>query len=354
MLVARMIRRAPDDLDFSVAVLDTVGPLGERLVEEGVPVRQAGRRPGVDWALVGRLRRILAELRPEVVHCHQYTPWFYGGWAAAGLRLPVVFTEHGRHQPDRPRVRRILFNRWLLRHTGAVTAVSGSIVEALVRNEKIPRDRIELLYNGVDHELLAPDGEVRTVVRESLGLDEETVAIGHAGRLVGVKNQALLLRSLARLGRELPGLSWKAFLAGAGPLQAELEDLRERLGLDGRVVFLGQRDDVPRLLNAFDLFALSSFSEGTSVTLLEAMATGVPVVATAVGGNPELVEDGVHGLLVPSDDTLGFALALRRLCSDANLRWRMGAACRQRVEERFTQRAMAEGFARIYREVAVR
>ena len=111
MLVRRMIQNAPSGVEHCVVVLDLVGEWGEELRAQGVRVLRTGRRPGVDLGLVRRLREIYREMEPDLIHCHQYTPWFYGGWAAGTVGLPCVFTEHGRHQPDRPRLRRVLFNR---------------------------------------------------------------------------------------------------------------------------------------------------------------------------------------------------------------------------------------------------
>jgi len=333
-----------------VALLDQIGPLGERVAASDIEVHCVRRRPGIDLAILGRLKRVYQQLRPDLLHCHQYTPWFYGGWAGARAHLPVIFTEHGRHQPDHRRLRRVLFNRYLLRHTKAITAVSASIRDALLRNEMLPAKRVEVVYNGVDHHSLERDESIRRRVREELGLSPQTLVIGHAGRLMPVKNQALLLRSLAELARREPRLDWVAILVGGGPLEQELRALCDELQLKEHVRFLGQRSDVPDLLCAFDIFALSSFSEGTSVTLLEAMACSLPVVATAVGGNPELVQDGVQGYLVPSDDSAAFAGAILRL-TDVGLRTRMGAAARLEVEMRFTQQGMIDNYLEIYRRV---
>ncbi len=350
MLLRRMIECAPRDLEHCVIVLDDIGEWGEELLAEGCDIRLAGRKPGVDLGLVRRMRDIFLEMRPQIVHCHQYTPWFYGGWAAGRAGIPCVFTEHGRHQPDRPRLRRIVFNRYLLRHTPRVTAVSQSIQRALIDNEKIPAARIEVLYNGVDHHRLRPDPATRTRARAQLGLAPSTLAIGHAGRLVPVKNQAMFLRALAELSRLQPELDWRAYLAGTGPLDSSLREQASVLGLEGRVEFLGQRDDVPELLKAWDVFALSSWSEGTSVTLLESMASALPAVVTSVGGNPELVEDGVSGRLVESDDARGFAEALADL-ADAEHREAMGQRARSELVARFTEERMIRRFAEIYREV---
>jgi len=350
MLVARMIAQAPEGVEYSVALLDQIGPLGERVAASGIEVHCVRRRPGIDLAILGRLKQVYQQLSPELLHCHQYTPWFYGGWAGAQAHLPVIFTEHGRHQPDHRRLRRILFNRYLLRNTKAITAVSESIRDALLRNEMLPARRVEVVYNGVDHQSLQRDESVRRRMRAELGFAPDTLVIGHAGRLMPVKNQALLLRALAQIVRKEPQLDWVALLVGGGPLEQDLKSLRDALNLGERIRFMGQRSDVPDLLCAFDIFALPSFSEGTSVTLLEAMACSLPVVATKVGGNPELVRDGVQGYLVPSDDSEGFADAILRL-NDAELRSRMGAAARLEVEMRFTQQGMIDSYLEIYRRI---
>jgi sugar transferase (PEP-CTERM/EpsH1 system associated) len=350
MLVARMIGRRPEGIDFCVAVLDKIGDLGERVAATGIPVERVGRRAGVDLSLLRRLRHLYARLRPDLLHCHQYTPWFYGGWAGALSKLPVVFTEHGRHQPDHRRWRRVLFNRYLLAHTQAIVAVSHSIRDALVENEMLPARRIEVVYNGVDEQTLYRDEALRKRMRKQLGIPADTLVIGHAGRLMPVKNQSLLLRALALLRHKKPELNWLALLAGGGALQGALSRQCSELALEDRVHFLGQRSDVRELLCAFDLFALPSFSEGTSVTLLEAMACGLPIVATAVGGNPELVEDGKQGWLVPSDDAESFATALLRLV-DADRRARMGEAARREVEARFTEQGMTDSYLSIYDRV---
>jgi len=351
VLVANLTRSLRgSDVEVVVACLDEIGVLGEQLRSEGTPIRCAGRRPGIDLGLFARMRGVLRDLEADVVHAHQYTPWFYGGTAAATLGLPLVFTEHGRHQPDRPKRRRLLFNRWLLPRTAAVTAVSGSIRDALIANEGFPASRVEVVYNGVDHHRLVRDDAARRDKRAELGLDGETLAVGTAGRLVEVKNHPLLLRALARW-RDAGAPRFRAFLAGSGPRDADLRRLAEDLGLAGCVEFLGERDDVPELLSAWDVFVLSSFSEGTSVTLLEAMSTSLPVVATAVGGNPELIEDGRHGRLVPSDDDVALADALAALAADPGARASMGQAARAEVEGRFSFAGMRERFCELYEEV---
>ncbi len=352
VLVANMTRSmaARPDTRVVVACLDFIGPLGEQLQAEGFTVQVLGRSPGIDLKLRSKLRAFFREYRVGLVHAHQYTPWFYAGLAAAPEKLPLVFTEHGRHQPDRPRPKRVLFNQWLKRKTHAMTGVSASIVDALVNNEKLPRDRVELLYNGVDHDRHRADPARRVEVRAALGLADDVIAIGTAGRLVGIKNQAMLLRGAALL-RANTSRPVKIFLAGGGPLEEELTAQIAAADLQDTVVLLGQRDDVPDLLRAWDVFVLTSLSEGTSVTLLEAMSSGLPVVATAVGGNPELVEPGVQGLLVPSNDHDALAEALGLLVDDDEKRRLMGEAGRARVEATFRFDRMVDRFLEIYHEV---
>lgn len=350
MLVSRIVRagRARGWPEPRLLCLDHVGPLGERLRAEGFDVRCVERQPGLDWSVIGRLADELDD-SVDVVHCHQYTPWFYGTLAAARARRPVAFTEHGRHQPDRPRLKRVLFNRWLLRHTGAISAVSRSIREALVANEKLPAGRIRVLYNGIDPAPFAPAPGRREAARAALGVDEGTFLVGHAGRLVPVKNQGLLLAAAARL-RGLADRPVRLQVAGDGPLRKELGVAADSLGVGDITEFLGRRDDLPELLAAWDAFVLCSHSEGTSVTLLEAMAAGCPVVATAVGGNPELVEDGGAGYLVAAGDEAALAEALARLAADPGARARMGVVGQARVEANFSFDAMMDGMQQLWAE----
>jgi glycosyltransferase involved in cell wall biosynthesis len=185
--------------------------------------------------------------------------------------------------------------------------------------------------------------------RREQGVGEGDPVIGIAARFASVKDHATLLRAFGRVRVVRPDA--KLVLAGDGELRGDLEALGDELNLGESVRFLGVRRDVPELLATWDVFCLSSLSEGTSVTLLEAMAAGLPTVVTDVGGNPEIVEHGATGLLAPRGDDAGLADAMLALLADPQRRRRMGEAGRERVTRLFTLDRMIEDYRRLYRDV---
>ena len=342
-LVHEMVLTMKSDFDFALFLLDEVGPLGEDLADRGIPVHVLGRKPGVDFALMQRLGCALREEGVDLVHAHQYTPWFYGTLGAAiGWKRPrVLFTEHGRHYPDVAKPKRIAFNRILDPFTDGIVAVSGFVRNALRDNEGLRERRIRVLYNGIDPSGFGHDVD-RAALRRDQGVGIDDPVVGIAARFAPVKDHAMLLDAF-RIAREaIPAA--KLVLAGDGPLRAELEARAHELDIAESVRFLGVRRDVPALLRTWDVFCLSSLSEGTSVTLLEAMASGLPAAVTAVGGNPEIVEEGKTGVLVPRGDAQSMGGALIRLLGDAGMRERMGRAGQERVRGSFTLDGMIDGY----------
>jgi glycosyltransferase involved in cell wall biosynthesis len=192
------------------------------------------------------------------------------------------------------------------------------------------RRPVEVIENGID---LDPMSEPREALRRRLGLSPERQYVICVARFHPVKDHATLIQAFALMASRRPQTD--LLLAGDGELRSELERQSRELGLESRIRFLGVRDDVPDLLHASDVFALSSVSEASSLTLLQAMGAGLPAVVTNVGGNPEIIRDGIEGLLVPRQDPTAFARALSELLADAGLRERMGSASRRRVDERF-------------------
>jgi glycosyltransferase involved in cell wall biosynthesis len=266
---------------------------------------------------------------------------------AGGVRL--VLTEHGRHYPDVVRPLRRAVNRLVLdRLADAVSACCAFSAEGLSRVDGFAAGRIEVIENGIDlsRYQIARD---RTVLRERLGLDPRRRYVATVARFHPVKDHATLLRAFAGVATELADVD--LLLAGEGPLRPDLERLATELGIDGRLRFLGVRSDVPELLQASDVFALASVSEAASLTLLEAMASGLPVVVTNVGGNPEIVRHGVEGILAPRGDAPAIAAALRTLLDDPVTAAAMGAAGRARVEERYQLRQTVAAYYALYRRV---
>jgi glycosyltransferase involved in cell wall biosynthesis len=352
MLVAETIRRLGSRIEPTVLCLDAVGPLGEQLRSEGVDVVDLHRRPGRDWRVAWRLAREIRLRRIEVLHAHQYTPFFYAALARLlSLGRPrLILTEHGRHYPDVVSSKRRILNRLVLdRLASAVNACCSFSAQSLGRLDGFAPKRIEVIENGIELSRYThpPD---RKTLREKLGLELHRRYIANVARFHPVKDQTMLLRAFAGVASQSSDVD--LLLVGDGPLRGELEALTVELNLRERVRFLGIRSDVPEILAAVDVFALTSVSEAASLTLLEAMASGLPVVVTAVGGNPEIVREEREGLLVPRGDASATTAALLRLLNDSEASARMGAAGRARVKERYQLDQTVSTYYQLYQRLS--
>ena len=343
--VVNVIRGAPPHQHHTVVCMTTDGPLRDRL-PAGTAVHMLGKRPGHDLAMLWRLGRLLRQLRPDVVHSRNWGT-FDSVFVARLARVPiVVHGEHGREISDtegrnrrRNRMRRLcapLVDRFV--------TVSESLRHWLVDDVHIPARRVVTIRNGVDVARFA--GIDRAAARSLLDLPPNAPVIGTVGRLDPVKNQAGLIRAVTRLRTTHPDAM--LVIAGDGAYRAELERLIDTVAPGGNIRLLGERRDIPNVLAALDVFALPSVAEGMSNTILEAMAAGLPVVATAVGGSPELVADGVNGSLVPAGDEPALTAALSRYCSDAALRGAHGDASRRCAAADFGLRRMQDAYSALY------
>jgi len=253
------------------------------------------KRDGLDPILPIRLCHHFVKTRPDLVHTFNEGALIYAFLAAKVARVPaLVHAEHGRL----PVVEGALLRKVriaMTRRADSVVVVSD-VLSQVLREEGVADSRVSTVINGVD---LTPfnGNKGRSVVRRSLGLAEDDWAVGAVGSLTPQKNHSMLIRAAA----EVPGI--KVLIAGSGPLEQSLNVLIRGLQVSDRVTCIGRLDDVPGFLGAMDMFALPSTTEGTSLALLEAMAASLPVVATDVGGNGQVVEDGQTGFLTPSNDT---------------------------------------------------
>ena len=323
-----------------------VEPLAERAAGLEVPVR---RIPPMPLGLTGARRvpglvRLLRRERPEVFHAHMSSPVAckWGLTAAVAARVPAVLgtVQVGAYEPDRS-------SRWQLRalvsRVDRFLAVSREIAAELVEDLGWPAEKVEVTYNAVDVEraaVPAPPG-----LRAQLGGSETRPLVLTPARLNAQKGHDALLEAIAEVPEAL------FLLAGDGPDRERLEARAVELGVAERVRFLGRRPDVPQLLAACDVFALPSLYEGSSLAVLEAMAAGIPIVSSAIGGTEELIEDGRSGLLVPPGDAPALAAALRKLLADPELREDFAARARQRVDAGLRREQNAERVAAIYREL---
>ena len=352
VLAADIARRLKDQYRFVFLCLDEIGPLGMRLAEEGFDIVDLKRKPGVDWAVSKRIRHAQRQYGIDLYHAHQYTPFFYAAWSRRlSARPRVLFTEHGRHYPDFRRTKRVVVNRFLLRRHDRVTAVGRFVKQALVDHEGIAPGRIEVIHNGIDPQQFsdARNEQDRSAIRTELDVDSEQVMVLQVARFHPVKDHATAIQAMALTVQQAPNIV--LVLAGDGERMAQMQSLADDLNLANHVRFLGVRQDIPRLMVGADIFLLSSLSEGISVTLLEAMGASVPIVATEVGGNGEVVIAGQSGLLAPRGDAEGLARHLVTLANDGQMRQRMGQAGHAHLLDQFTQQRMHEAYIRNYQEM---
>jgi L-malate glycosyltransferase len=336
VLVSQIIDRLSDRIDPTVFCLDGVGKLGEELRSQGVPLVTFERKPGLDSRIIGRFARELRTRRIQVLHAHQYTPFFYSAlarlWGSRSTR--ILMTEHGRHYPDVVSPKRRWINRMLLsRLADHSTACCSFSAKALERNDGFRN--VEVLYNGIDpnaHPSRKTSLE-RQSLRQRLGMDSEKFYITCIARFHPVKDHATLLRGFASLHTKYS--QTRLLLVGTGPEEQALKGLIDQLGIAHCVEFWGVRRDISDILQASDAFSLTSVSEAASLTLLEAMANGCPIAITDVGGNGEHITHGVHGLLSPRGDAEALAANFERFLVDYSEAESMARASRARVEVDF-------------------
>lgn len=343
LIIEMVKRRAPRCA--AVCCLDAPGAWASELTELGIPVVALHRKPGFRPSLALRLAAVATRFRANVLHCHHYSPFVYGQLAA--LRSPelhVVFTEHGRLSDALPSAKRRLANHVMGRLPGAFYAVSENLRQHLLA-EGLRPDRVGIIYNGIEPGALPGPAE-REEARRSLGMVEEAFVIGAAGRLERVKDLGTLLEAFAGVRARIPRA--RLVIVGGGAERLRLEQQVAAMGLQRAVQFTGHRDDVRGLLPGFDVFVNSSISEGVSLTILEGMASYLPVVATRVGGTPEVVEDGVSGLLVPARAPGQLAHAIVELVTQPARAAAMGIAGRKRVDAAFSIDRMVDRYDDVY------
>jgi glycosyltransferase involved in cell wall biosynthesis len=344
-LVIELVSRLHAQFPMTVCCLDDAGEWADRLTPLGVTVIALRRRPGFRPEVAVRLARILRAANAAVVHCHHYSPFVYGRlatWLSPGRR--VVFTEHGRLSDGPPSGKRRLANRVLMAGRSELFAVSHDLRRHLL-GEGVP-ERMHVIWNGIDPGA-APTLEQRDSVRRRLAIPETDYVVGTTARLEPIKDLGTLVEAVALTARR--GAPVRAVITGDGPARAGLEGQARALGVHDRVQFVGYRDDARDVLPGFDAYVNCSVSEGVSLTVLEAMAAERPVVATQVGGTPEVVVDGVTGALVPPQRPARLADALLALRDNPPVASAMGRAGRARVLEHFTIERMVRQYAAVYR-----
>jgi sugar transferase (PEP-CTERM/EpsH1 system associated) len=324
----------------------------QRLKRGDVPVFALNKPPGNSPVTQFKLWRLFNRLRPDIVHTRNIGA-LDATVPAALAGVPVrIHGEHGRDavDPDGTSARRRIVRRLYKAFVHQYIAVSQDLASYLKYRIGVPPSCIAQIYNGVDSSLFHPAGERRDAVPHAGFSGPGHFVIGTVGRMQDVKDQLTLARAFVRLTQAMPGAGQRLRLVmvGDGPLREPVRALLAEAGVDEYAWLPGERSDVARIMRCFDLFVLPSLAEGISNTILEAMATGLPVLATAVGGNPELVQPGVTGTLVPRDDPESMAQALRAYAESEELCRRHGMEARRTIERRFGMEAMVEAYMAIY------
>lgn len=343
-LVIEIVRALESQVDSIVCCLDEPGEWAAELTARQVPVIALSRSPGFRPQLAWHLSKLMRQHAIDLVHCHHYSPYVYGALASLltpGVRL--IFTEHGKLFGAGRSRKRGLVNPWLARVPGRLWAVSGDLRRHMIA-EGFPSDRVNVLYNGIDAGRVTTASD-RAAARAALQLPEDGLVIGTAGRLDPVKNLGLLLEAHALVASD--NVHARTVIVGDGSERQHLQSRAAELGVANSVVFAGYRRDVRALMAAFDIFVNCSTYEGVSLTILEAMASRLPVIATRVGGNPEVVEDGKTGVLVDATAS-ALADAIEHLAHDPQRREVMGKAGRLRVESQFSMARMVSAYASAY------
>ncbi|MES1925729.1 glycosyltransferase [Salinisphaera sp. T31B1] len=336
-----LIGRTLERYDHRIVCLRGTGELAPRVEALGVVVESIDKKPGKDPRAYARLCKRLRQLRPAVVHTYNIGALDVAFWARLAGVPRVVHAEHGRDVSD-PEGRSAKY-RWLRRVMAPLISVYVPVSQDLARwlrnDVKLPASRIQLIYNGID--------TARYAVASGAGTRSEALRIGSVGRLDPVKGFDRLIEAIARLNDRNARLA-TLHIVGDGPARTSLEQKIVDEGLSERVFLHGSRDDVPAFLADLDVYVCSSIAEGVALTVLEAMAASRPIVATAVGGNPELIDHERNGLLVPSRDAGALAKAVGRLLDDRTLAVKLGDAAREDVCARFSVEAMIDGYCTLY------
>jgi glycosyltransferase involved in cell wall biosynthesis len=317
------------------------GPLAEVFRARGVAVHWAAKRTGVDPTLPLRLMAIFRREGVTVVHLHNRLPLIYG--AAAG-RLAGAVVVHTRHGPRQSTPQQ----QWLLRGAGqlvhAYVVVSSEVRDFARRHGECPQDRISIIDNGVDVSSFSFGFEERRAARQALGIPIDSWVVGSVGRFAPEKDYPFLVRSVA----PLLGPGARLMIVGDGVEMPNVRAELTALGIEPFSLLPGARDDVSRHLAALDVFVLSSRMEGMPLVVLEAMAAGLPVVATAVGGMPALIKDGETGFLVPAGDEQALRARLTSLRGDPESGRLVGARGRAHVSARHSREMMVSRYLDLY------
>ena len=330
----------------SICCIENRGALADEAERSGIVVHTLHARETGQWRAINRLNQLLNECHPNVFHSHNFKPFYYG--AIARLRGAADVHVHTRHgaftKVHRAHWRYRLLRPWI----DELVTVSEDGRRQLANQTGLNAAHIGVVVNGVDTDCFHPSND-RAAARRALAVPVDDCLILAAARFSIEKNLETLLQAFALVAVEHSKA--RLWLVGDGPERQMLEGLAHQLGIDSKIRFFGFRNDVAELLRAADVFTLTSLSEGLSVALLEAAASGLPIVATDVGGNREIVNPPECGLIVPPRDPRALAAAYLQLLRDPATCAQIGTRARARIIDQFSLQRMVEEYSRLYKQL---
>ncbi len=313
----------------------------------GIPVHRLNKRNGIDPFLLFSLGRLVKRHQVDILHTHNSGPFFYGFLAGklAGL-AGLVHTEHSRLEQNH----QLLSKTYSLFSKGIYKIISDSIAVTnhLVHVQGISKEKVVTIYNGIDTDLYSKS-VCNLGLLEEIGIKPGSRVIGTVGRLEEPKDYVTLFAAFSKVCQRIPNLYW--VIVGDGSLRSSLTERARAFNLLDKIVFLGSRRDVHRILPLFDLFVLSSKSEGLPLSILEAMAASVPVIATSVGGIPEMIRDRENGLLVQPADVAALETCMADLLRNAEQAKSLSEAAFKTVVDTFSLKAMTHQYDAVYRSL---
>ena len=328
-----------------VCIEGKIGAIGEKLKTTGTEFHLFNRQPGFDINLIKSVRQILVKNEIDIVHCHQYTPYVYGVLAALTCKSKVVFTEHGRFYPDRYSWKRRVINPFLGLTTHAIVAISAATKDALAEYEWFAKKSIQVIYNGIQ----AASPVSAEEKKSALGLSSENTVFGTITRFDPIKNLPMMIEAFSQVYRD--NNHARLLMVGDGEERQQLEQLVAQLGIQDAVIFTGFQTDTATYMSLIDVYVLSSFSEGTSMTLLEAMSMSTCCVVTNVGGNVEIITDQSDGFIVESDDVPALSDTMKLLLNDSDLQYRTGNLAKDTFDQKFDLNQMIQRYRQTYLQV---
>lgn len=324
----------------------TGGSLRNMIEARGIPVFDVVQNPNKDLGLLFRLYRFFRTQKPDVIHAHNGYMWLYSILPAKMAGARVVYTEHSVWENPTPLY--LIGSKIMEKITDQIVTPSYYVKRLMSSRQRIDKKNVQVIYNGINLKRIDKQINVGAKKKE-LGLNRQMKVIGIIARLVPVKNHAALIDAMKIICRQMDNCH--LLIVGDGELRQDLENQVHLLGLDGRISFLGNREDVPEILQILDLFVLCSKSEGFPISVLEAMAAKVPILATSVGGIPEALAYGMAGKLIPYHDPSSIARGILELLTCPKEAARLKEYALKRVRTDFSLDVMTRNYTRIYQDL---